>query len=148
MLDLETLTRYDEGELRSLVRLLRLCTHKESRMRPTIRQVLGFLYEKLDRDGAHAMPRALVAGSTQSGAGPTANVGGATGAIGSTGTGTGTGTGIGTGTGPASESSGFSSTFSSSNTTSLSTATTTAKAYRFDTASVTSASASDRPLLD
>ena len=66
MVDPELEDNYDPDELRNLIKLLKMCTQKESKMRPNIRQVLSFLYEKLDKDGTHAMPNALV-GNTQSG---------------------------------------------------------------------------------
>lgn len=50
---------YDAEELRSLARLVRMCTHKESKSRPSIRHVLAFLYERLDRSSDAALPAGL-----------------------------------------------------------------------------------------
>eukprot|EP00250_Pteridium_aquilinum_P016472 c23119_g1_i2 orf=327-1820(-) len=67
MVDPDLEDNYDPEELRSLVKLLKMCTQKEGKSRPTIRQVLSFLYERLDKEGGNAMPTALM-GNTQSGA--------------------------------------------------------------------------------
>ncbi|KAH7443223.1 hypothetical protein KP509_02G026400 [Ceratopteris richardii] len=49
---------YNTEELRSFARLVRMCTHKEAKSRPSIRQVLAFLYERLDRrSDAAPLPR-------------------------------------------------------------------------------------------
>ncbi|KAI5056477.1 hypothetical protein GOP47_0028295 [Adiantum capillus-veneris] len=49
-------SNYDAEELRSLARLVRMCTHKEAKSRPSVRQVLAFLYERLDRSSDAALP--------------------------------------------------------------------------------------------
>ncbi|MCO5560743.1 hypothetical protein L7F22_014363 [Adiantum nelumboides] len=49
-------SNYDAEELRSLARLVRMCTHKEAKSRPSIRHVLAFLYERLDRSSDAAPP--------------------------------------------------------------------------------------------
>lgn len=67
MVDPDLEDNYNLEELRSLVKLVKMCTQKEGKMRPTIRQVLSFLYDRLDKEGANAMPKALV-GNTLSGA--------------------------------------------------------------------------------
>lgn len=67
MVDPDLEDNYDPEELRSLVKLVKMCTQKEGKARPTIRQVLSFLYEKLDKEGSNAMPKSMI-GNTQSGA--------------------------------------------------------------------------------
>ncbi|MCO5553733.1 hypothetical protein L7F22_007259 [Adiantum nelumboides] len=49
-------SNYDAEELRSLARLVRMCTHKEAKSRPSIRHVLAFLYERLDQSSDAAPP--------------------------------------------------------------------------------------------
>lgn len=67
MVDPDLEDNYDPEELQSLVKLVKMCTHKEGKTRPTIRQVLSFLYERLDKEGSNAMPSGLI-GNTHSGA--------------------------------------------------------------------------------
>ncbi|KAH7314757.1 hypothetical protein KP509_21G019000 [Ceratopteris richardii] len=69
MVDPDLESNYDSEELKSLVKLVKMCTQKEGKSRPNIRQVLSFLYERLDRDASNAMPKSML-GNTPSGAFP------------------------------------------------------------------------------
>lgn len=111
MVDPELEDNFDPEELRSMAKLVKMCTDKEGKQRPTIRQVLSFLYERLDKAGTGVMQRSML-GNTQ----------------GIEGKATAMSLSMPTGV----ETSGFSSNHSST--------TYSFKAYRFDTASITSAS--------
>lgn len=62
---------YEPEEMRSLARLVRMCTHKEAKARPTIRQVLAFLYDRLDTSASATAKRSGgAAAATESAAPP------------------------------------------------------------------------------
>lgn len=113
MVDPDLEENYDPEELRSLASLVKSCIQKEGNLRPTIRQVLSFMYEKMDTGSKGALSR-TIEGSTKT----TIACGddGKTAKFKSN---------------HAPDSSGFSNFSSTTHST---------KAYRFDTTSVTSAS--------
>lgn len=55
IIDPEMKHRYDMDELKSIITLIKMCTRKEGRRRPTIQQVIRWLQEKLDLNNAEAL---------------------------------------------------------------------------------------------
>lgn len=55
ILDSEMKQTIDIDELKSVITLIKMCTRKEGRRRPTIQQVIRWLQEKLDLNNAEAL---------------------------------------------------------------------------------------------